>query len=70
MAPNSYIIDGKRSTADEYNKGKYEDLRIRVQKGRKAEIRAHVESTGESLNAFVNRAISETIGRDDVQKED
>ncbi len=73
MAPNSYIVDGKRVSADAYNKAKYEakaydKTLIRLPKGRLDEIRAHIEPAGESLNGFVNRAISETMERDTSQK--
>lgn len=64
MAPNSYIVDGKRVSADEYNKNKYEDIRVRVPKGRKAEIQAHAKEEGESINKFINRAIEETFHND------
>ena len=59
-----YIINGERVTLEEYRKTKYEDLRIRVPKGKKEVIKKHVESTGESLNTFVNIAIDEKILRD------
>lgn len=39
-------------------------MRIRVPKGDKAEIQAHADQCGESINAFVNRAIRETMQRD------
>lgn len=52
---------------------KFDDLRIRVPSGEKALIDAHANSMGESTNAFVRRAIAETIERDtkakDVRKE-
>lgn len=66
MAPNSYIVDGERISADAYNKAKYEDLRIRVSRGKKDAIQAHAEARGESVNGFVNRAISETMERDNA----
>jgi len=59
-----YIINGERVTLEEYRKTKYEDLRIRVPKGKKDIIKKHVESMGESLNTFVNIAIDEKIERD------
>ena len=43
---------------------KFDDLRIRVPAGKKALIEEHVASTGESVNAFVRRAIDETMERD------
>lgn len=59
-----YTVNGERVTHDEYVKTKYEDLRIRVKKGRKAEIQSHAEKQGKSLNAFVNEAIENQIERD------
>lgn len=63
-----YIINGEHVSLEEYRKTKYEDLRIRVPKGKKEIIKKHVESTGESLNAFVNLAIDEKIIRDTRNK--
>lgn len=59
-----YIIDGQRATLEEYRKTKYEDLRVRVPKGKKEEIKTFVSSTGKSLNAFINEAIDEKIERE------
>lgn len=44
-----------------------EEIKVRVSKGRKSEIRTHAEQRGESLNAFVNRAIDEAIQRDNAE---
>ena len=63
-----YIINGERVTLEKYRKTKYEDLRIRVPKGKKEIIKKHVESTGESLNTFVNIAIDEKMERDNQNK--
>lgn len=59
-----YIIDGQRVTLEEYRKTKYEDLRVRVPKGKKEEIKAFVAKTGKSLNSFINEAIDEKIERE------
>ena len=40
-----------------YNKKVYDDLRIVVPKGRKADIEAHAASMGESVNGLVNRLL-------------
>ena len=47
-----------------YEKAHYDDVRIRVPKGRREEIKTHATINGESLNSFVNRAIDETMERD------
>ncbi len=63
-----YIINGERVSLEEYRKTKYEDLRIRVPIGKKNIIKKHVESTGDSLNTFVNIAIDEKMERDNKKK--
>ena len=42
----------------------YEHFRVEVDKGQKQALKAHAESRGETLNGFVNRAIQETLERD------
>ena len=42
----------------------YDEIKVRVSKGNKETIQAHAEAQGESLNAFINRAITETMERD------
>lgn len=49
---------------DRYNAKAYDEIKVRVPKGRKEIIQAHSEATGESVNGFINRAISETMERD------
>lgn len=58
---------GKTSSAvkDRYNAKAYDEIKVRVDKGRKAEIKAHAEVQGESVNGFINRAIDETMRRDE-----
>lgn len=49
-------------------KQNYDEIKVRVDKGHKAEIKAHADSIGESVNSFIGRAINETMARDS-QKE-
>ena len=42
----------------------YDRINIAVPKGRKAELQAHAERRGESLNGFIGRAIEEQLTRD------
>ena len=39
-------------------------LSLALPKGKKAEIQAHARAHGESVNAFISRAITETMERD------
>jgi len=45
-------------------KNNYDRVNLVLPKGKKADLQAHAESKGESLNSFVNRAIDETVERD------
>ena len=55
---------------DRYNAKTYDEIKIRVPKGKKDLIQAHAEAQGESTNGFINRAISETMERDGRPKTD
>ena len=52
-----------------YMRENYDMYQIRMPKGKKDAIRAHAESRGESLNAFINRAVDETMERENGSKE-
>ena len=54
----------QQRAADSYLRDKVDTFVTRVPKGKKAELQAHATTKGESLNKFVNRAIDETIQRD------
>lgn len=56
----------QRATA-KYVKSAYDRIEIKVPKGEKEIIQAHAEKQGESVNGFINRAISETIERDSAK---
>lgn len=47
-----------------YEQEKVDRVIFRVPKGTKEQIQDHAEKHGESLSAFLNRAIQETIERD------
>ena len=49
---------------NKYNAKTYDRITLQVKKGEKDKIKAHADSQGESLNGFINRAIDETIKRD------
>ena len=47
-----------------YEQEKVDRVIFRVPKGVKEQIQEHAEKQGESLSAFLNRAVQETIQRD------
>lgn len=63
----TYSESQKRASA-KYNAKAYDRIELKVKKGKKDEIKEHAESMGESVNGFINRAIDETIARDNTDK--
>ena len=63
---------GRTSSAvkDRYNAKVYDNITLRVPKGNKEIIQSHSEALGESVNGFINRAISETMERDKARTDD
>lgn len=62
------ISDARRRANEKYNAKAYQEIKIRVPKGKKSILAAHAETQGESLNKFINRAIDETVERDNAKK--
>ena len=58
------VSEAKKRANAKYNAKAYDRIELKVKKGEKDKIKSHAESNGESLNGFVNRAIEETIQRD------
>ena len=42
----------------------FSEIKVRMPPERHAEVKAHAESRGESVNGFINRAIQETMERE------
>lgn len=63
MAVNKYTEARKRAN-EKYNAKAYDEVKFRVPKGKKDTIKIHAEQQGESLNKFLNRAVNDTMERD------
>jgi len=61
MAPAS---KAQQKAVTKYMKENYDEFKVRTPKGKKAQVQEHIMSTGESMNAFISRAINETMERD------
>ena len=56
----------QKKAVAKYNSANYEQILVRVNKGEKEAFSAHAQRRGESLNAFANRALHETMERDNT----
>lgn len=57
---------GKTEYKNNWQKENVDRINLIVPKGQKEAIKAHAEARGESVNGFVNRAISEAMERDNA----
>lgn len=58
------VSKAQQRAVNKYMAANYDRINLTVPKGQKDTIKAHAEAQGESLNAFINRAITETMERD------
>lgn len=58
----------KVSYNNSFNSKAYDRVSLMLRKGSKAVLQAHVSKTGESVNSFINRAIWETMDRDEQRE--
>ena len=58
------MAERKAKWQNDYISRAYDRVNLTIPKGQKNTIKAHAKAQGESLNAFINRAITETMERD------
>lgn len=58
------VSKAQQKAVNKYMKENYDRINLTLPKGRKDEIKAHAEAHNESVNAFIARAIDETMQRD------
>ena len=64
MGSSTKVIKAQQRATNKYIAKAYDRVNLTLPKGRKDEVKAHAEQHGESLNGFIQRAIEETMIRD------
>ena len=64
MPESRKYTEAQKQSARKWDAANLDRISIAVPKGQKDVIKAHAEARGESVNAFVGRAIEETMQRD------
>lgn len=54
----------QNKATQKYIKNNYDEIKLRLPKGRKEDLKDHAAANGESLNKFIERAIDEAVERD------
>lgn len=57
------VTKAQQKAVAKYTKANYDEIKIRVEKGRKAVIQEHAEKRGESLNGYIKRLINEDMAK-------
>lgn len=58
------VSKAQQRAVNKYVKSNYDEVKLRMPKGKKDVIQAHAAQQGESINAYINRAIDEAMQRD------
>ena len=61
------VTRANQRAVNKYVKNNYDRINVTMAKGKKDTLKAHAEAMGESVNAFINRAITEAIERDNAR---
>lgn len=64
MAEESKISKAQQKAVNKYVKNNYDRINVTFPKGKKAQIKSYAEIHGESVNAFIVRAVNETMERE------
>ena len=69
MAEQTKTSKSQQRAVNKYVQKNYDRINVTFPKGFKAEIKAHAEAQGESMNAFIIRAVNETMEREGCSSE-
>lgn len=59
------VSKAQQRAVNKYVKNNYDEVKLRMPKGKKDVIQVHAAQQGESVNAYIIRAIDEAMQRDD-----
>ena len=66
MPESRKYTEAQKQSARKWDAANLDRISIAVPKGQKDVIKAHAEAHSESVNGFINRAIEETMQRDNA----
>ncbi len=61
------VSKAQQKAVAKYMAKAYDEIKVRVPKGKKDDIKDHAAALGQSVNGFINTAIDEKIARDNVE---
>nr|WP_295277764.1 Arc family DNA-binding protein [uncultured Blautia sp.] len=64
MSEETKVSKAQQKAVQKYVKNNYDRVVVTLPKGRRDEVKKHASDHGESMNAFIVRAVNETMERD------
>lgn len=64
MAEETKVSKAQQRAVAKYMKNNYDEIKIRVEKGKREIIRKAAEQAGESVNSYIKKAIDDRMQQD------
>ena len=66
MSDESKVSKAQHKAVAKYMKNNYDEIKVRVEKGKREIIKAAAEQAGESLNGYIKKAVDQRMERDNA----
>lgn len=64
MSDESKVSKAQQKAVAKYMKNNYDEIKVRVEKGKREIIKAAAEQAGESLNGYIKKAVNQRMERE------
>lgn len=64
MSDESKVSKAQQKAVAKYMKNNYDEIKVRVEKGKREIIKAAAEQAGESVNGYIKKAIDQRMKQD------
>ena len=66
MSDESKVSKAQQKAVAKYMKNNYDEIKVRVEKGKREIIKAAAEQAVESLNGYIKKAVDQRMERDNA----
>ena len=66
MSDERKVSKAQQKAVAKYMKNNYDEIKVRVEKGKREIIKAAAEQAGESLNGYIKKAVDQRMERDNA----
>ena len=66
MSEESKVSKAQQKAVAKYMKNNYDEIKVRVEKGKRDIIKVAAETAGESLNRYIKKAVDQRMERDNA----